>query len=73
MIHWRRLGQSDSAPGSKARDNAVDDRPRYADDDASYDEKQNEIQGIVHMNPSLELTSHNQQAPVRGEVFSKVR
>ena len=68
VIDWRRLRQPGGALGSDMSDDSIRSGPRYADNYASHDEEQNKIPGVVHLEPSLEFSSRNQQAPVRGEV-----
>ena len=68
VIDWRRLRQPGGALGSDMSDDSIRSGPRHADNYASHDEEQNKIPGVVHLEPSLEFSSRNQQAPVRGEV-----
>jgi hypothetical protein len=73
VIDWRRLRKAGSALGSDAGDNSIRASPRHANDDTSHDEEQNKIQRVVHLDPSLEFSSKDQQAPVQGEMPSNVR
>lgn len=48
VIDWRRLRKSGGTLGSDVRDDSIRAGPRYSYDDASHDEEQNEIRGVVH-------------------------